>query len=190
MMLPVWVRFLAFDSYTCVHLIFIVPGFTCQGNEFSHYMLLASYFILNKYVSSRYLWIPQNITFIILTLPRRTTEIGAHKFYPYVHSFSNIPSKQAILQEVSIPDVLPSALPPGSNFSLVAGPSGHRTLPFELEMMNIFRWFWRNIRIWIRSWWTSIRAVGRRLNLLFYWYGGFTHLDLGALTKFFDRPKT
>lgn len=73
-------------------------GFTCQGNEFSHYMLLASYFILNK-----------------------TTEIGAHKFYPYVHSFSNIASRQAILREVSIPDVLPSVLPPGSNFSLVAG---------------------------------------------------------------------
>jgi hypothetical protein len=24
------------------------PGFACQGNEFSHYMLLASFFILNR----------------------------------------------------------------------------------------------------------------------------------------------
>jgi hypothetical protein len=139
MMWPVWVCFLASDSHPCVHLRFIVPGFTCQGNEFSHYMLLASYFILNKYVSSRFSWIPQNIAFIILILLRRTTEIGAHKFYPYVHSFSNIPSRQAMLQEVSIPDVLPSVLPPGSNFSLVAGPSGHRTLSCGLETMNIFR---------------------------------------------------
>ncbi|KAG6908373.1 hypothetical protein DXG01_004871 [Tephrocybe rancida] len=37
------------------------------------------------------------------------------------NSFSNVHSRQAMLQAISIPDVLPSALPPGSNFSLVAG---------------------------------------------------------------------
>ncbi|PPQ65915.1 hypothetical protein CVT24_011248 [Panaeolus cyanescens] len=73
-------------------------GFTCQGNEFSHYMLLASHFILN-----------------------RTDKIKEHIIYPYVHSFSNAPNKQSILQAIAIPDVLPSDLPPRSNFSLVAG---------------------------------------------------------------------
>ncbi|KAJ6621039.1 N2227-domain-containing protein [Mycena sp. CBHHK59/15] len=73
-------------------------GFTCQGNEFSHYMLLASYFILNQ-----------------------TTAINAHTIYPYVHSFSNIPSQEAMLRPISIPDVLPSGLLDGSDFSLVAG---------------------------------------------------------------------
>ncbi|KAF8965818.1 N2227-like protein-domain-containing protein [Flammula alnicola] len=73
-------------------------GFACQGNEFSHYMLLTSYFILNK-----------------------TTEIKKHTLYPYVHSFSNAPNKGSILQAISIPDVSPSDLPPGSDFSLVAG---------------------------------------------------------------------
>ncbi|KAF8812835.1 N2227-domain-containing protein [Phlegmacium glaucopus] len=73
-------------------------GFACQGNEFSHYMLLSSYFILNK-----------------------TNEINKYTFYPYVHSFSNILNKQSILRTISIPDVLPSDLPRGSNFSLVAG---------------------------------------------------------------------
>ncbi|KAJ7272424.1 N2227-domain-containing protein [Mycena rebaudengoi] len=73
-------------------------GFTCQGNEFSHYMLLASYFILNK-----------------------TSVINAYTIFPYVHSFSNIPSQDALLRPISIPDVLPSALPPGTDFSLVAG---------------------------------------------------------------------
>ncbi|KAF5373492.1 hypothetical protein D9615_009483 [Tricholomella constricta] len=58
-------------------------GFACQGNEFSHYMLLSSFLILNN--------------------------------------FSNVLSRQAMLQQVSIPDVLPSALPPNSDFSLVAG---------------------------------------------------------------------
>lgn len=28
-------------------------GFSCQGNEFSHYMLFASFFILNRFVPSR-----------------------------------------------------------------------------------------------------------------------------------------
>jgi len=73
-------------------------GFACQGNEFSHYMLLASFFILN-----------------------RTDEINQHTLYPYVHSFSNLPNNAAMLRPISIPDVLPSALPEGSDFSLVAG---------------------------------------------------------------------
>jgi len=51
----------------------------------------------------------------------RTDEINKHTFYPYVHSFSNVLNKQSILRAISIPDVLPSDLPRGSNFSLVAG---------------------------------------------------------------------
>ncbi|KJA23747.1 hypothetical protein HYPSUDRAFT_184819 [Hypholoma sublateritium FD-334 SS-4] len=73
-------------------------GYSCRGNEFSHYMLLTSYFVLNK-----------------------TTEIKKHTFYPYVHSFSNAPNRQSILQAVSIPDVAPSDLPSDADFSLVAG---------------------------------------------------------------------
>ncbi|KAF4612945.1 hypothetical protein D9613_010831 [Agrocybe pediades] len=73
-------------------------GFACQANEFSHYMLLTSYFILNK-----------------------TAAVNEHTFYPYVHSFSNAPNMKSIAQAITIPDVNPSSLPPGSNFSLVAG---------------------------------------------------------------------
>ncbi|KAI5996047.1 N2227-domain-containing protein [Pisolithus marmoratus] len=73
-------------------------GFACQGNEFSHYMLLASYLILN-----------------------RTQAIDEHTIYPYIHSFSNVLSRETLLKAVTIPDVLPSDLPSGSNFSLVAG---------------------------------------------------------------------
>ncbi|KAG6331016.1 hypothetical protein ID866_8071 [Astraeus odoratus] len=73
-------------------------GFACQANEFSHYMLLASFLILNK-----------------------THAVGEHTVYPYIHSFSNVPRREALLRSVKIPDVLPSDLPPGSNFSLVAG---------------------------------------------------------------------
>ena len=32
-----------------VHITHTYKGFACQANEFSHYMLLASFLILNKY---------------------------------------------------------------------------------------------------------------------------------------------
>lgn len=73
-------------------------GFSCQGNEFSHYMLLTSFFILN-----------------------RTRQVHQHAIYPYVDTLSNVPDRAAMLKRAQIPDVLPSDLPRGSNFSLVAG---------------------------------------------------------------------
>ncbi|KAJ3907639.1 N2227-domain-containing protein [Lentinula edodes] len=72
-------------------------GFACQGNEFSHYMLLASFLILNK-----------------------TERPNMHTIYPYVHSFSNVPDRTSMLRPITIPDVYPT-LPSGSVFSLVAG---------------------------------------------------------------------
>jgi len=73
-------------------------GFSCQGNEFSFYMLLSSNFILNR-VS--------------------TTE--EFSIYPFIHSFSNIRDSQQQLTPIRIPDVLPSNLPPTADFSMVAG---------------------------------------------------------------------
>lgn len=96
-------------------------GFACQGNEFSHYMLLASYFILNRYVPLSLLshhggiWINFNVT------NTSSERINQHTIYPYVHSLSNLPTSAALLRPVTIPDVLPSDLPEGSDFSLVAG---------------------------------------------------------------------
>ncbi|KAG7096073.1 hypothetical protein E1B28_006753 [Marasmius oreades] len=72
-------------------------GFTCQGNEFSHYMLLSSYLILNK-----------------------TTQAKSHTIYPYIQTFSNVQNRETLLRAISIPDVVPS-LPRNSDFSLVAG---------------------------------------------------------------------
>ncbi|KAF8622452.1 hypothetical protein AX15_007002 [Amanita polypyramis BW_CC] len=73
-------------------------GFSCQGNEFSHYMLLGSFFILN-----------------------RTDQIEKYRIYPYIHSFSNLSDHEAMLRPIRIPDVLPSDLPQSTDFSLVAG---------------------------------------------------------------------
>ena len=52
---------------------------------------------------------------------QRTQQVYQHTIYPYVHTLSNVPDRAAVLKRVQIPDVLPSDLPPGSNFSLIAG---------------------------------------------------------------------
>ncbi|EPQ29720.1 uncharacterized protein PFL1_02940 [Pseudozyma flocculosa PF-1] len=73
-------------------------GYSCQGNEFSFHMLLTSHHILNK-----------------------TSSVGQHVVYPFVHSASNWRSADDMLRPVRVPDVLPSQLPPTSDFSMVAG---------------------------------------------------------------------
>ncbi|KAI8047951.1 N2227-like protein-domain-containing protein [Gilbertella persicaria] len=73
-------------------------SFSCQGNEFSYYMLFASHFVLNR-----------------LKKPQE------HSIFPFVHSFSNIQSDENQLRPVKIPDMLPSDLPSTVDFSMVAG---------------------------------------------------------------------
>ncbi|GAA6061368.1 hypothetical protein JCM10212_005822 [Sporobolomyces blumeae] len=60
-------------------------GFSCQANEFSLHMLIASSFILNG-----------------------TTRSNEFPLYPYLHSFSNIRTKEDLLTPSWIPDVAPS----------------------------------------------------------------------------------
>ncbi|KAI9485456.1 MAG: N2227-like protein-domain-containing protein [Benjaminiella poitrasii] len=73
-------------------------GFSCQGNEFSYYMLFASNFILN-----------------------RIEHENQYRIYPFIHSFSNIKSDTQQLSPVMVPDVLPANLPASVDFSMVAG---------------------------------------------------------------------
>jgi carnosine N-methyltransferase len=74
-------------------------GFTCQGNEYSLYMLMASNFILNH--------VRQPLSFSI---------------YPWMHQFSNMPSRDAQTHQILIPDVLViSGVPQTADFSMVAG---------------------------------------------------------------------
>jgi carnosine N-methyltransferase len=60
-------------------------------------------------------------TILNLCPAQRTQQVNQHTIYPYVHTLSNVPDRAAVLKRVQIPDVLPRDLPPGSNFSLVAG---------------------------------------------------------------------
>lgn len=73
-------------------------GFFSQGNEFSYFMLLCSYVILNT-----------------MNKVEQTT------IFPYVWDWKNLFSAKDQMKMVKIPDVNPSALPPNSQFSMVAG---------------------------------------------------------------------
>jgi len=73
-------------------------GFSAQGNEFSHYMLFPSFWILN-----------------------RTQKIKEHTLYPYIHSFSNCRNVESLTRAVRIPDILPYEIPQQVDFSYVAG---------------------------------------------------------------------
>jgi len=77
-------------------------------------MLLPSYYVLNEQVI---ILIIQTATYF----GYRIRTINQHTIYPYIHSFSNATSPQSLLRGVSFPDILPSSLPPGSKFSMVAG---------------------------------------------------------------------
>eukprot|EP00049_Salpingoeca_infusionum_P023682 m.13397 g.13397 ORF g.13397 m.13397 type:complete len:391 (-) comp5940_c0_seq2:32-1204(-) len=73
-------------------------GYISQGNEFSAYMLFGANFILNGQSGPE-----------------------AFSIFPFAHQFCNQFSTKAQLQEVKIPDVDPSSLPPNSDFSMCAG---------------------------------------------------------------------
>ncbi|SPO23884.1 related to UPF0586 protein C1778.07 [Ustilago trichophora] len=77
---------------------YAAQGYSCQGNEFSFYMLVASQHILNK-----------------------TSQVEEHTIYPFIHSSSNWRTADHMLRPIRIPDVLPSMLPQTSEFSMVAG---------------------------------------------------------------------
>ncbi|KAM0791356.1 hypothetical protein ACM66B_005823 [Microbotryomycetes sp. NB124-2] len=74
-------------------------GFTCQANEFSLYMIIASSLILNN-----------------------IERVDQYTFHPFVHTFSNFRSKRDLLAATTLPDVLPTDTK-GSlgDFSFAAG---------------------------------------------------------------------
>ncbi|GAA5820698.1 hypothetical protein JCM3770_001457 [Rhodotorula araucariae] len=74
-------------------------GFSCQANEFSLHMLIASHFILNH-----------------------TEEPNAFALHPYLHTFSNIRSREDLLAPCYLPDVRPDEIAgSAADFSFAAG---------------------------------------------------------------------
>lgn len=75
-------------------------GFSCQGNEFSYFMLLTSNYILNE-----------------------TEEVSQFVIYPYAHHFSNVVKSEYQMRAIKVPDTLPSTMQTSDSvqFSMVAG---------------------------------------------------------------------
>lgn len=73
-------------------------GFSCQGNEFSLYMLFASNYILNM-----------------------CDKTYGETIYPWVHQTSNVVSNDDQLREVKIPDINPQLVSSNLQFSMAAG---------------------------------------------------------------------
>lgn len=143
------------------------PGFSCQGNEFSHFMLLGSYFMLNRYASVSH---HHRINYQSIL---RTTEVNSHVIYPYIHSFSNIRNSEGLLRAISLPDVSPASLPDGSNFSLVAGKhTYHKNARVDSDVPHRrLRGYLRTRRVRRRR--APGRTLGRHRHLLFHRHGKF-----------------
>ena len=76
----------------------VKEGFSCQGNEFSFYMLIASNFILNEVPSANYF-----------------------ELNPFIHTLSNTRTAADITTPIRIPSIVPGNLPITADFSMVAG---------------------------------------------------------------------
>ena len=72
-------------------------GFSTQGNEHSLFMLFPSNFILNCCLGKNY------------------------QFYPFVHQVNNVLDSETQLRKLTFPDIIPSNIPEGVNFSMAAG---------------------------------------------------------------------
>ncbi|XP_051981632.1 carnosine N-methyltransferase-like isoform X1 [Xyrauchen texanus] len=73
-------------------------GYSCQGNEWSFFMLFSSNFVLN-----------------------RCDGENSWTVYPWIHQFSNNKMASDQTRPVTFPDVNPQSLPEDSDFSMVAG---------------------------------------------------------------------
>ncbi|XP_042564144.1 carnosine N-methyltransferase isoform X2 [Clupea harengus] len=73
-------------------------GYSCQGNEWSFFMLFSSHFVLN-----------------------RCEKENSMTLYPWLHQFSNNKRSSDQIRPITFPDINPQSLPENSNFSMVAG---------------------------------------------------------------------
>ncbi|XP_077292332.1 carnosine N-methyltransferase unmet [Arctopsyche grandis] len=74
-----------------------VRGYSCEGNEFSLFMLFASNFVLNK-----------------------CRKVNGHKIYPWAHQYVNNLTCESQIREVKFPDVDPYEIV-NAEFSMTAG---------------------------------------------------------------------
>ncbi|GMM34533.1 S-adenosylmethionine-dependent methyltransferase [Saccharomycopsis crataegensis] len=68
----------------------ILKGYSCQGNEVSFHMLLASNFFLNK-----------------IPFQTNNNQTKLIKLYPFIHKFSLSPSRSKQVRSITVPDINP-----------------------------------------------------------------------------------
>ncbi|XP_054727653.1 carnosine N-methyltransferase isoform X2 [Anastrepha obliqua] len=73
-------------------------GYECEGNEFSYFMLIASYFVLNL-----------------------CTEANKYTLYPWVHQYVNNLRMADQVAPIRFPDICPAKNPPKGNIMIAAG---------------------------------------------------------------------
>ncbi|XP_039958816.1 carnosine N-methyltransferase isoform X1 [Bactrocera neohumeralis] len=73
-------------------------GYECEGNEFSYFMLIASYFVLNL-----------------------CTEENKYTLYPWVHQYVNNLRMADQVAPIRFPDICPAKNPPKGNIMIAAG---------------------------------------------------------------------
>lgn len=130
-------------------------GYSCQGNEYSLFMLFASNFILNK-----------------------CTTLNAYTVYPWVHQSVNNLTYCAPLRGVRFPDISPQSLSSGAEFSMVAG--NFIDIYSELDRWHcictcFFLDTGRNPLVYVEKIWQILRPGGFWINvgpLLYHYANG------------------
>ena len=117
-------------------------GYSCQGNEFSLFMLFASNFVLNKYYSKK-----KNF-FACLLIPRfdfRCQGVETFRVYPWTQQFVNTLSAADVTRGSTFPDLDPSSLPRHAQFSMAAGDflevrhNSSQFIQVSLELLFFFK---------------------------------------------------
>lgn len=102
-------------------------GYSCQGNEWSFFMLFTSNFILNRYKTFCHSYVSLHLQQIFKFkfwnsfFPFRCEQVNSLTVYPWIHQFSNNKKCSDQTRGVRFPDVNPQSLPPDVDFSMVAG---------------------------------------------------------------------
>ncbi|GAB6032003.1 hypothetical protein CHUAL_010380 [Chamberlinius hualienensis] len=127
-------------------------GYSCQGNEFSLFMLFASNFVLNK-----------------------CTETNLYTLYPWVHQTCNNLKAENQVKTVTFPDVDPSDIPRNSGFSMAAGDFLEIYTEFDHWDAVVTCFFLdtaNNVVAYIETIWNILKPGGYWINLgpLLYHY--------------------
>ncbi|KAK7481450.1 hypothetical protein BaRGS_00027301 [Batillaria attramentaria] len=127
-------------------------GYSCQGNEWSLFMLIASNFVLNK-----------------------CKDTNDYRLYPWVHQWSNNVRSSHQTAHITFPDVNPSELPDGVNFSMAAGDFlevYHSPGVWDCVSMVFFLDTAHNVVSYVETVWKILKPGGYWINLgpLLYHY--------------------